>query len=409
MKAVEHNHAVPPEELMAYLDGELEPERALVVHAHLANCGSCEALAAELRHTSSDMALWDVPAPVHSLQPPASPVGTVSKRLSLFTWLFAAPTFQFAAAAAVVVGGLGLLMAIGGGRYARSSVPEVALQPGFPTKDKGAVQLRSTMAGQTAVASAGVAEGAPQQLSEARRVATGQQSSGVVAPRTQKIIRTVSMNIVANNFETVRETIDGLLRSVGGFVGGMQASDVNSGRSLRATLRVPAARLDETVRSLRSLGHVADESQSGEDVTEQVRDIEARSKNSRNTEQRLADVLRNRTGRVADILEVEREIARVREEIERMDAQRLNLERQVEYSTVAVQVTERRQATLDLGPMPIRTQLRNAFVDGVKEAYETLIAALVWVLGVAPVLLLWTALLWWPARIVFRTVRARTT
>ena len=217
------------------------------------------------------------------------------------------------------------------------------------------------------------------------------------------------MNIVANNFETVRETIDGLLRSVGGFVGGMQASDVSGGRSLRATLRVPAARLDETVRSLRSLGHVADESQSGEDVTEQVRDIEARLKNSRNTEQRLADVLRNRTGRVADILEVEREIARVREEIERMDAQRLNLERQVEYSTVTVQVTERRQATLDLGPMPIRTQLRNAFVDGVKDAYETLVAALVWFLGVAPVAVLWAALLWWPARLVFRTVRARTT
>ena len=114
MKAVEHNHAVPPEELMAYLDGELEPERALVVHAHLANCGSCEALAAELRHTSSDMALWEVAAPVQSLQPPASPAGTASKRRSLFAWLSAAPTFQFAGAAAVVVVGLGLLMAIGG-------------------------------------------------------------------------------------------------------------------------------------------------------------------------------------------------------------------------------------------------------------------------------------------------------
>jgi hypothetical protein len=234
-----------------------------------------------------------------------------------------------------------------------------------------------------------------------------QQPSATAASPTQKIIRTVSMNIVANNFETVRETIDGLLRSVGGFVGGIQASDVSNGRSLRATLRVPAARLDETVRSLRSLGHVADESQSGEDVTEQVRDIEARLKNSRNTEQRLADVLRNRTGRVADILEVEREIARVREEIERMDAQRLNLERRVEYSTVTVQVTERRQATLDLGPMPIRTQLGNAFVDGVKAAYETALSALMWLLRVAPVLLLWTALLWWPARIVFRMFRTR--
>ena len=70
-------------------------------------------------------------------------------------------------------------------------------------------------------------------------------------------------------------------------------------------------------------------------------------------------------------------------------------------------MTERRQATLDLGPMPIRTQLRNAFVDGVKGAYGTLVAVLVWFLSVAPVAMLWAALLWWPARVVLRTIRAR--
>jgi uncharacterized small protein (DUF1192 family) len=158
---------------------------------------------------------------------------------------------------------------------------------------------------------------------------------------------------------------------------------------------------------LRTLGHVLDESQSGQDVTEQVRDLEARLTNSRNTEKRLTEVLNNRTGRVSDVLEVEREIARVREEIERMDAQRLNFERQVEYSTVTVQVTEQRQATLDLGPTPVRTQLRNAFVEGLKNAYETLVSALVWVLGVGPFVVLWSALLWWPTRIVLRTARAR--
>ena len=125
MKAVEHNHAVPPEELMAYLDGELEPERALVVHAHLANCGSCEALAAELRHTSSDMALWEVPAPVQSLQPPASPVGTASKRLLALCVAVGRrlpssspePRRWLSSCA-------GLWLAIGGGRYARTTVPE---------------------------------------------------------------------------------------------------------------------------------------------------------------------------------------------------------------------------------------------------------------------------------------------
>jgi hypothetical protein len=237
----------------------------------------------------------------------------------------------------------------------------------------------------------------------------GQVTTRQTTERGQKIIRTVSMTIVAKEFDGVRDSLDRLLRDVGGFVGGMQASDAGrGGRSLRATLRVPATRLEEVIRSLRTLGHVADESQSGQDVTEQVRDLEARLTNSRNTERRLTEVLKNRTGRVSDVLEVEREIARVREEIERMEAQRLSLERQVEYSTVTVQISEQRQATIDLGPTPVRTQLRNAFVEGLKNAYETLVAAVVWFLSVGPFVVLWTALLWWPARIVFRTVRGRT-
>ena len=409
MKAVEHNHAVPPEELMAYLDGELEPERALAVHAHLAGCGSCGALAAELRHTSSDMALWEVAAPVQSLQPPASPAGTASTRRSLFAWLSAAPTFQFAGAAAVVVVGLGLLMAIGN-RLPLLERPRVAYRTAASPTEEG-VASPSATAGQTRaiITNKSVKAETAKPYLEARPTRPVQQPSATAATPTQKIIRTVSMTIVAKEFESVREAIDRLLRDVGGFLGTMQASDVRNERSVSATLRVPASRLDETVRSLRTLGDVVNESQSGEDVTEQVRDIEARLKNSRNTEQRLTDVLRNRTGRVVDILEVEREIARVREEIERMDAQRLNFERQVEYSTLTVHVTERRQATLDLGPMPIRAQLRNAFVDGLKGAYGTLVAVLVWSLSVAPVAMLWAALLWWPVRTVGRRVRARTT
>jgi len=58
-------------------------------------------------------------------------------------------------------------------------------------------------------------------------------------------------------------------------------------------------------------------------------------------------------------------------------------------------------------PKPIRAQLWNALVDGVKGAYETLVAALVTFLSVAPVAVLWAALLWWPARIVFRMFRTR--
>ncbi len=223
-----------------------------------------------------------------------------------------------------------------------------------------------------------------------------------------KIIRTVTITITTTDFDAVRAAIDRTLRDVSGFVGEIRSSSAqNAARSLHATLRVPAARLDDAVRSLRTLGSVTGEVQSGDDVTERVVDIEARLANGRNTEKRLGEVLRNRTGDVSDVLAVEREIARVREEIERLDGERTNLERRVAYATVTLEVTESRQATLDTGPVPLSTRLRNAAVDGLRTAFESASAALLWTLRAGPPLLLWLAILWWPVRWLLRVVEIR--
>ena len=105
-------------------------------------------------------------------------------------------------------------------------------------------------------------------------------------------------------------------------------------RTLTATLHIPAAQLDAAMATLKAIGRVVDEAQSGEDVTEQVVDVTARLANTRNTEKRLTDLLQKRTGDLADVLAAEREIARVREEIERLVAQRQALGRRVTYATL---------------------------------------------------------------------------
>ncbi len=88
-----------------------------------------------------------------------------------------------------------------------------------------------------------------------------------------------------------------------------------AGRSLSATLRVPAADLDAALADLRQLGRVESESQKGDDVTRQYADLVARLANARNTEQRLSQILAQRTGKLSDVLDVERENARFRCEI----------------------------------------------------------------------------------------------
>ncbi len=103
----------------------------------------------------------------------------------------------------------------------------------------------------------------------------------------------------------------------------------------------------------RQLGRVESESQGGQEVTSEYVDLEARLANSRNTEQRLTDLLRERTGKLSDVLAVETEISRVRGEIERMEAQRKNLANQVDYAIINATVNEVYKAELQV--MPVST------------------------------------------------------
>lgn len=389
MKAAEHPHALAPDELMAYLDGELTAERAASAQAHLTECAACQAVASALRNVSFDMRAWEVEPPPPHLSAPATAGGANAAPVAAaWRWWRRTPAWAVAATsvAALVFATVWLgPTGIGRARREGASVSAVSM-----LREAGASQPRPA---QTPLIGGPGAQPVPPQAADARTPGP-------------KIIRTASLTIVAKDFDAVRPAIERLLAGLGGFVGHIQASDAGSAEAvLQATLRVPAARLDEALRALRTLGHVVHESQSGDDVTEQVMDLEARLANSRNTERRLTDVLQRRTGDVGDVLEVEREIARVRGEIERLDAERQNLERRVSYATLTVQVRRQRQATLDMGPQPISSRLRNAFIDGMRQAYASGVAVTLWVLHVAPLLVLWTAILWWPVRSVLRVAR----
>ena len=148
------------------------------------------------------------------------------------------------------------------------------------------------------------------------------------------------------------------------------------------------------------------ESQGGEDVTDQAADLDARLANARETERRLVTVLQQRTGRVSDVLEVEREIARVRESIELMTSQRQQLRERVTYATLSLQVSEEAKASLDLGTPSIAGRYRNALVEGTSAATEAALSATLFLIRVAPSLFLAVLVFGWPALIVWRRWRA---
>jgi len=200
--------------------------------------------------------------------------------------------------------------------------------------------------------------------------------------------------------------MESLLKRHRGYVAELKvAGGAGSGRTLTATLRIPADQLDATLIELKTLGRVQSESQNGEEVTSQYVDLEARLANARNTERRLTDLLKERTGKLSDVLAVENEHARVRGEIEQMEAERKTMSNQVSFATLNATITEDYKAQLQVVPPSTSTRLSNAAVDGYKSLVDGVVGVALFLLENGPSLLFWFAILFFPARLVWKRVR----
>ena len=383
MTSVEHQPT--GEELMAYLDGEVAPDTAAGIETHLISCAVCQRILRDLKAASVELERWRVEDPPQSLQLPPAPV----PRASWLARLRVKPAMAWSLASAVAVVGLGMIV------FTRPAPMPAVHEEYVATPQQSAPEVTRRAGG----------GGGGRNVPPAAASAPVAQTQSGDAPM---IARWATIRIVANRFDDVRPAIDRILRDVKGFAGRIDATATRgTSRTLNATLRVPAPALDAALVSIKQLGQVIGESQGGDDVTEQVVDIAARLANARDTESRLTQVLRERTGKVSDVLEAEREIARVREEIERLDAQRTSLDRRVTYATVTLEVTEEPKAAMDMGPLPVPARLRNAFVDGIRLAVENLLSVSLMLLNVAPSVAVWLALLFFPARFIIRRTWAR--
>jgi Domain of unknown function (DUF4349) len=209
--------------------------------------------------------------------------------------------------------------------------------------------------------------------------------------------------IVVKDFETGRASLDSILARHNGYAAGLNvARPPGAARTLQASLRIPAPQLAVAVSELKALGRVEAETQNGEEVTQQHADLLARLKNSRETEQRLQDVLRTRTGKVKEVLEVEEEIARVRGEIEQMEAEQQTLEHRVNFATIDLKLAEEYKAELTTPAPSVAMQLRKAVVDGFRTAFQNFLALVLFFAESGPTLLLWLMILSIPAWLLWR-------
>jgi len=215
----------------------------------------------------------------------------------------------------------------------------------------------------------------------------------------RKLIRNGQLTLEVRDYGEAADRIAAVARSLGGYVAdGQSARGEHDRRQGVLTLRVPAERFEEAVDALKGLGRLLAESVNVQDVTRAYMDLETRLRVKRDTEGRLRDILRTRTAKLSDVLEAERELARVTEEIEGMEGERRYYDQQVAMSTIVLTL---REAVPVLQSGVLQTS-REALRDSVR-----LLAASAAVLLYATFALLpWLAVLA-PAALVARTFRRR--
>jgi hypothetical protein len=160
-------------------------------------------------------------------------------------------------------------------------------------------------------------------------------------PASRLIIRTGQASIEVDSLESSMAELRRVVQKVGGFVADASVqSGRNQVRSATLELKVPAARFDELTEALGPLGRLQFVNVGAEDVSEEFVDLTARVANGHRLEDRLVELLRTRTGKLQDVLSVERELARVREEIERMEGRLRFLKTSAQLSTLSVSLYE---------------------------------------------------------------------
>lgn len=213
------------------------------------------------------------------------------------------------------------------------------------------------------------------------------------------VIRTGRARVEVDSLEAAVESLQTLADRMDGYTTDVT---IRTGRQQRreaaVTLRIPAERFDSVISGLEPLGRVEMVTVSSQDVGEEYVDVQARVANERRLEERLLDLLAQRTGDLEDVLAVERELARVRSSIDRQEGRLRYLRSQVAMSTLTVDLHEPASV---IGSYRGENVIGGAF-RAAWQNFVRVIAGIIASLGFVVPLGAIVALVWWGVRMARR-------
>lgn len=176
------------------------------------------------------------------------------------------------------------------------------------------------------------------------------------------------LQLYTADYEGAEEKILARVKAFGGFLQESSISYGDPGDRPTGTylLRIPGERFQEAMKDLSEAGTLAGSSQSVENITASYEDVNARLDALEIQEEQLKGYLR-KAGSIEELLAVEKELARIRTEMDQALSQLKNWDRELAYATIQVSLTEdplgASVITSPLGRLP--EESREAFIASV--------------------------------------------
>ncbi|HWN09207.1 MAG TPA: DUF4349 domain-containing protein [Pyrinomonadaceae bacterium] len=227
----------------------------------------------------------------------------------------------------------------------------------------------------------------------------------------RKIIRDANISLEVAAPSQVQHEVNALAESIGGFVVTSEAkrregSDQTKPQlEITLVVRVPSTQFFPTLEKIRSFGsRVLNEKVTGQDVTEEFIDLEARIKTQKALEAQFLEIMKQ-AGKVSDALEVQRQIAEVRTEIERLEGRKRFLESRSSLSTITVSLQE--PAAIVVSSSSFGRSIKEAVRDAVDIAGEIILFFIRFIIVMIPIFLLIILPIGLIARFIWRRARRR--
>jgi uncharacterized small protein (DUF1192 family) len=220
------------------------------------------------------------------------------------------------------------------------------------------------------------------------------------AYREPQVAYSAELTVATRDFLHSRSSLEEILDRHHGYVAKLRMVGEPAGSILSATLRVPSSEYRTALSELKAVGAVEHEEESADEITQQHSELEARLVNAQNEELRIQHILQNRDDKdkFTDIGSLERQVATLRGEIERIEAERSASSSRVSFANVFFSLREDRISAAET----MGAKLHHAALGGLNDALDSFSSILLFLAAHGPLLVLWLALLYFPARYFWR-------